>query len=75
MSKTRRRSQWDASRLRAVMAAKQVTQNDLATQLGWSPNTVSDYARGRTSPPVWRLEKMARFLKVRVVDLLPESAR
>jgi len=65
---------WDASRLRGELAAQNITQKQMAEDLGWSENTVGSYTMGRTAPSVARLSIMARYLGRRVVDLLvPEE--
>lgn len=66
---------WDASNLRAVMAARRVTQREMARLTGFSESAISAYMQGKTAPSVSRLATIAGHLGVRVVDLLPESAR
>lgn len=50
--------------LRRVMAERQVSGANLADQIGVSPDTVTDWARGVRSPRVGHVVMLARVLNV-----------
>jgi transcriptional regulator with XRE-family HTH domain len=56
--------------LREYMQARELTQAELATQLGVSQPTVSDWLNGKTKPTAGRLLKISKKTGVSVDELL-----
>jgi len=56
--------------LRARMAALGMTQSDTAVALGVSPTTLSRWVRDKDAPHVSRVEAVAHWLGVPLLDLL-----
>ena len=59
-------------KLRGIMAERQVTLTDLHERTGIAVSTLSDIRRGKQSPTVKTLEKIAEGLGVSVKDFFVE---
>jgi len=59
-----------AVRLRTLREARHMTQETLAKKAGVSRAYLSRLEMGRHDPPLSRLRKLARALRVNVADLL-----
>lgn len=62
------------SRLKALRRAKNLTQAAIAEALKCDLETISRYERGRTSPDVEQLMKIAKLLGVSLMDIFPCEA-
>ena len=56
--------------LKKLRLTKGLTQEEVATQLGISPQSISKWERGDTYPDISVLPEIALFFKVTVDDLL-----
>lgn len=63
-----------ADEVRAAMARKRKTQNDVAGELGLSRQAVSDRLRGRTPWTVSEIHQLARLLDVPACALVDPLA-
>jgi transcriptional regulator with XRE-family HTH domain len=59
-------------RIREVLKQKQMTQQELADQLGVSKVTVSYWCNNQTVPSLETLKKIATLLKVKLTELIKE---
>ncbi len=59
-------------RIREVLKQKQMTQQELADQLGVSKVTVSYWCNNQTVPSLETLSQIARLLKVKIANLIKE---
>lgn len=66
----RKRIGWNIRRLRA---ARELTQEDFATDSGFDRGYISGLERGVRNPSVLVLERIAKPLDVDVVELLDEE--
>ena len=60
-------------RLRACRAAADLTQEAVANVLGVTPDTISNYERGRTEPSLADIVRIARLYGVSVEHLVAGS--
>ena len=51
-----------------------MTQTELAIQLGKSKATVNHYEKGRTIPPLVVRERMAKIFQIQLEDIIREGA-
>lgn len=58
------------NRIKAVLAEKNMTNNDLAEKIGVTPQTVSSWCTNKKQPSIETLFKIARTLNVDVRELL-----
>ncbi|WP_143307259.1 helix-turn-helix transcriptional regulator [Chitinophaga vietnamensis] len=58
------------NRIKAVLALKKKSNEDLAEALGVSKGAVSTWSRNFKQPSIERLFAIAKFLKVEATDLL-----
>jgi transcriptional regulator with XRE-family HTH domain len=61
--------------LRATRIRRKLSQEELARRTGISVSYVSMLERGERSPPLDRLEALAKALKVPPLDLLARTTR
>lgn len=61
------------NRLKTVLVEKEVSQTDLAAQLGKSFSTVNNWCCNRQQPSVELLAKIAEILSVNIKDLLVDT--
>lgn len=59
--------------LNAIMVAKKISNQHLATKLTVAASTISGYRTGRRSPNIAELKRLAEVLQVSVSDLIVES--
>jgi transcriptional regulator with XRE-family HTH domain len=59
-----------SQRLRALRRQAQMTQEDVARQLGCLRETVSHYERGMATPPLYMADKLAQLYHVSLDDLV-----
>ena len=59
-------------RIREVLKQKQMTQQELADQLGVSKVTVSYWCNNQTVPSLETLNKISILLKVKLTELIKE---
>lgn len=59
-------------RIREVLKQKQMTQQELADQLGVSKVTVSYWCNNQTVPSLETLKKISTLLKVKLTELIKE---
>jgi putative transcriptional regulator len=59
-------------RIREVLKQKDMTQKELADQLGVSKVTVSYWCNNQTSPSLETLKKISTLLKVKLTELIKE---
>ena len=67
----RKRIGWNVKRLRAKLG---LSQEDFATDSGFDRGYISGVERGVRNPSILVLERIAKALKVDVVELLDERA-
>jgi transcriptional regulator with XRE-family HTH domain len=61
-------------KVRRLRRVQDLSQDDLATRVGVSRNTISRFETGARMPSIEMLEKLATALGVKVADLLAEEA-
>jgi transcriptional regulator with XRE-family HTH domain len=59
-------------RIREVLKQKQMTQQELADQLGVSKVTVSYWCNNQTVPSLETLKKISTLLKVKLTELIKD---
>jgi len=64
-----------AERLRAARAAADMTQGNVASALGYTPQTVANWERDRTEPCATDLARLAAVYRVSADWLLTGAAR
>lgn len=62
------------NRIKSVLAEKQVSGKWLATQVGYTENTVSRWCSNKVQPSLENLVKIAEVLEVDIRDLLRPSS-
>lgn len=60
-------------RLQFLLDSKDKSQSDLARYLGIKASTVSLWVNGKASPPLDRLDSVARFFRLNVKDLFDDA--
>ena len=63
------RRQIFADNLKRILKDKEITQKDLAQNIGVSESTICDWAKCRSYPRHRKFSKIAEYLKVNVIDL------
>lgn len=63
------------NRIKAVLVEKEVSQTDLAKEIGKSFSTVNAYCCNRQQPSLELLYQIAEFLSVSMKDLLVENKK
>src|SRR3546814_8228691 len=58
----------------ALRKAREWSQSDLAERVGVDTETISRFERGATLPSLLTLDKISKSLRIRVGELLAESA-
>ena len=58
--------------IREVLKQKQMSQQELANQLGVSKVTVSYWCNNQTMPSLETLKKISLILKVKIAELIKE---
>jgi transcriptional regulator with XRE-family HTH domain len=59
-------------KIREVLKKKEMTQQELANQLGVSKVTVSYWCNNQTVPSLETLKKISTILKVKLTELIKE---
>lgn len=62
----------DKYRIRELRVQRNMTVQELADRIGVTKQTMGKYETGKIRPPVDRLEKIAKVLKVNFYDLFTE---
>ncbi len=65
------RNAYVAVRLRVLRTAAGLTHEDLASEIGKSPETIARWEDGYGTPSTTTLQQVAAALRVQVADLLP----
>lgn len=60
--------------IRVLLIRRDMTAENLAEKLGWSPSQLSRKLTGQTEFNVGDLDKVARAFKISLIDLLPADA-
>lgn len=66
-------SDWKRNRLRVLRAERRVAQHDIAAKLGMSQSMYWQYESGLREPDDALKSRIAKALRVPVVDLMPAT--
>jgi Predicted transcription factor, homolog of eukaryotic MBF1 len=59
--------------LKKIRKRKKFTQKELADELEFTHNQVSDWETGRSVPNIEQVYKIAKFLKIKIDDLITKD--
>lgn len=61
------------NRIKLVLVEKEISQTQLAKELGKSFSTINAYCSNRKQPPLDLLNKIAEYLSVNIKDLIVDK--